>query len=309
MNLADMKLLQKESYCYFLIWGPGMPYKDEIFRTIREKPFIEILTVMHYEPKSLDDLIRGVYSYEYLQFEHHKAKLEYLSKTDQEVIIIFAINKDRQERYWGDHTRQFIHSESLKQIKEEIRTRFDPRTDGKRTHEHVIHSSDNEGQVHRVLKYLGIKQGLKFFQNVPNPILSTSWFLPNFDEFVIRNSYVTHLYGNIFQGTKESYWKENILIEDTPHFAYLCGDTKPYEAYLANFSDGPLLGGPLYWQYCLDKFTKLAKNFAYLQDPYETSYILVREFQPNQYVVVDGIHRASILRFKKVDQCAVAVIK
>ena len=304
-----MKRLKKEKCCYFLIWGPGMPYKEEIFRMITEKTFIEILTVMHYKPRSLDDLIRGIYTYEYLPFVHHKAKLEYLRQTDPEVVIIFALNTDPQERYWGNPVRKFIYSESLVQIKEETRERFDPRTDGKRAHEHVIHTSDNEVQVDRFLKYLGVKQGLKFFQDAPNPILSTSWFLPDFDEFVVRNVYVTHLYGNIFQGTKESYWKENIRIEDTPHFAYLCGDTKPYKEYLANFSDGPLLGGPLYWQYCQDKFTKLSKNFVYLQEPYQTSYILVREFQPNRYVIVDGLHRVCILRFKNVNQCAVAVIR
>ena len=299
-----MDYLRKERYDYFLIWGNGMPYKEEILDIIRSKGFLKILRAMDYRPKSIAKFVRKVYSYDYAPFEHLKSKTRYLLKTDPDVVFIFVLNENAQERYSGKGAFRHIECRYIQSIKEEIRDQFNPRKEGKRTEEHVVHASDNESQVAHMLKAVGFKDGIEFLRNMPNPILSLPYYLPKFKEFTIRRVDTSQVYCNILRGTRESFWTEAVQIEETPHFACLAGDTTAYEEYLSRF-----LGGPLSCDYSVENFVALSKNFAYLEHPYATSYILVREFEPNRYLIQDGVHRASILKFRGVDSFPVAVMK
>lgn len=299
-----MRYPTKERYDYFLIWGNGIPYKEEMLSMIRSKEFIKILRIMDYRPKSIARFVRKVYSYDYAPFEHLKSKTKYLLNTEPVVTLIFVRNKSPREMYRGQGAFRHIECERIKSVSEEIRNRFNPRKNGKRTEEHVVHVSDNESQVDHILKVLGFKDGIEFLRNTPNPILPLPYYLPEFKEFTIRCISLSQLYCNILRGNRESFWKEAVEIEKTPHFAFLTGDTTSYKEYLSKF-----MGGPLSCDYSVEKFRVLSRNFAYLEGPYVTSYILVREFRPSQYIILDGVHRVSILKFRDVDGFPVAVIK
>lgn len=299
-----MNYLRKERYGYFLIWGNGMQYKEEIMDIIRSKEFIKILEILNHRPKSTARLVRIIYSYDYAPFEHLKEKTKYLLKTAPDVVFIFFRNEDAREMYFGEGAFRHIECERVKQIKEDIRNKFNPKNEGKRTEEHVVHASDNESQVDHVLKYLGFNDGIGYLRNVPNPILSAQHYIPKFDEFTIRRVNSSQVYCNILKGTIESYRLEAVPIEETPHFGCLTGNTTPYKEYLSRF-----MGSQLTCDYSVENFMELSQNFAYLKPPYITSYILVMEFQPNKYLILDGFHRACILKFRGADSFAVAVIK
>jgi hypothetical protein len=304
MNKKVMNYLRKERYGYFLIWGNGIQYKEEILDILRSKEFIKILRIMNHRPKSIAHLVKTIYSYDYAPFEHLKAKTRYLLKTDPDVVFIFFRNEDAQERYFGGGAFRHIECERIKSLKEEIRDKFNPRIDGKRTEEHVVHASDNESQTDHILKYLRYKNGVGHLKNVPNPILSAPYYIPGFGEFTIRRINSSQLYCNILRGTIESYWTEPVQIEDTPQFTCLTGDTQSYNDYLARFT-----GGPLTCDYSVDNLMELSQNFAYLEPPYAASYILVNEFPPNKYLILDGVHRATILKFRGITDFPVAVTK
>jgi len=299
-----MNHLRKERYDYFLIWGNGMPYKEEILSIIRSKDFLKILRIMDYRPKRIARFVRKVYSYDYAPFQHLKAKTRYLLNTEPIVTLILVRNESPREVYRGQGAFRHIECERIREIKEEIRNKFNPRKNGKRTEEHVIHASDNEAQVANILRIFGFKDGIELLKNVPNPILYFPYYLPKFNEFTIRRVNSAQVYCNILKGNKELFWKETVPIEETPHFAFLKGDTRSYGEYLSKF-----LGGPLTCDYSAEKFKALSKNFAYLEPPYATSYILVKEFRPNQYLILDGVHRAAILKLRGMDNFAVAVIE
>ena len=304
-----MSVLDKKMYCYFLIWGVGMSIKKKLFEEIYNDSDFDILTVLEHKPKKIKDFIKGVYSYEYLPFSHHETKFNHLNDTTSEVVIIFAINKNPQAEYWDDPTKKFIHSKKIKDFKVKIREQYDPRKNGKLTHEHVIHASDNEIQVHRFLKYMGVSEGLDHFRIKKNPIIPVPWFIPKFDNFTIKSVPISFLYANIISSVKNKHIKMLTPIDKTPHYKYLNNDKKPFVKYLSKFSNGRLLGGPTYWDFCLKKFNGLLKKFNYLKAPYENNFILVRQVQTDQYVIVDGIHRVTILKYKNHDQCTVAIIK
>lgn len=299
-----MTYLQRDRYDYFLIWGNGLQYKDEILEIIRSEESLKILRIMRHTPKTISKLVRTIYSYDYAPLQHLKSKTKYLLKTDPEVIFIFVHNQDVQAVYRGRGQFRHIECMRIKSVKEEIRNRFNPRKNGQRTEEHVVHASDNESQVHHVLKYLGFQNGIRFLKRVPNAILSPPYYLSDFDEFVVRCVHSSQLYCTILRGARSSFQKEIVRIKDTPHFACLTGDTTAYQSYLFEF-----FGGALTADYSVEKLKRLSQNMAYLKYPYTTSYILVKEFQPDQYLILDGIHRACILEFRGVNELTVAVKK
>lgn len=289
---------------YFLIWGNGMPFKDEILGMIRNDNKLKIVRMMDYKPKSIARFVRSVYSYDYAPFQHLKGKTRYLLRTDPDVSIIFLRNTDPQEVCRGEGPFRHIECERIKQLKDDIRNRYNPRMNGKRTEEHVVHASDNESQVDHLLKIVGYKNGIAYLKNDPNPILSLPYYISDFNSFSIRAIDTLQIYCNILRGNKESFWHEATHIEQTPHFACLQGDTTAYSDYIATF-----LGGPLTVDYSVGKLIALEKKLDYLEKPYSISYIFVKEYKPNQYLILDGVHRASILKSRGFERIAVAVME
>jgi hypothetical protein len=300
-----MDYRRRERYDYFLIWGNGVPSSEDIVDIIRCEESIKILRIMYHRVKNVARLIHAVYSYDYAPLQHLRSKTDYLLKADSQAIFVFVRNLDVKEVYRGDGAFRHMECSHITRIKEDIRNRFNPRRDGKRTEEHVVHASDNEMQVDHMLKYLGLKQGIGILDNAANPLLaSLPYYLPRFERFDIRCIPSSALYCNILRGTRESFWQEQIPIGETPQFACLTGDTLSYGEYLSRF-----MGGPLTCDYSVEKLIGLSRSLVYLQDSYATSYILVQEFEPGKYVILDGVHRASVLKFRGVDSFVVAVMK
>lgn len=301
-----MKLVGQKNirYDYFLIWGTGVQYRDEIINILRNQRFLEIIRIKYHNPKSIKKFVRALYSYDYAPFHHLKAKTKYLMKSKPEVIIIFVLNKDPQEKSFGKGDFRHIECLNIKTIKEEIRNKYNPRINGKRTEEHVIHATDNESQVDYLLKYLGHLEGLDFLKNVPNPLLNVPYFIPKFEEFVIKNVNLSQIYCNILTGNRLKYKIKSHAIEESPQYRCLNGDVDVYRSYLSLF-----LGGPLTADYSVDRFMDLADRFVYLEKPYDNNYIIVKEFRSDEYIIQDGLHRASILMHHGFENIPVVVIK
>jgi len=293
-------LFGERRYAYFLIWGNGRKYREEIVEVIKNKIDIEMLCMIDYKPKSISRLIRAVYSYDYAPLHHLRSKTRYLNKSTPNGFFIFIQNNNPQEEWFG--SGEFLHLECsyIKSIKEDIRNRFNPRANGKRTEEHVIHASDNELQVDRMLRYLGYSDGLKYLSNVPNPILSVPYYIPRFSSFAIRKIESSELRCKILRG--ESGF-DLLPIIDTPHFACLSGHQGVYEEYLSSYKGTQLIS-----DYSVEKFIMLSKDFMYLSPPYDNAYILVKRLQDDQFQILDGVHRASILKCNGVEKIIVAEV-
>lgn len=291
-------------YDYFLIWGNGIQYKWEILNILRKKPEIEIVCIKMYNPRSIARFVKDLYSYDYAPFQHLKNKTRYLLKSKPEVLFIFVLNKNPNERIFGEGEFRHIECTHIKKIKEEIRNKYNPQINGKRTEEHVVHATDNESQVDYILKYLGYDEGVNFLKNTPNPLFDMPYFIPKFSEFTIRSINISHVYCNILKGNMNKYWTETQSIEESPQYKCLNGDMNEYESYLSTF-----LGGPLTANYSVERFLDLAKHLIYLEKEYDNNYVLVKEFRPHEYLIQDGLHRAAILLYRGVDTIPVAVIK
>jgi len=299
-----MDYLRRERYDYFIIWGHGLKYKDVILDIIRNTENITIVRIVKHKPKSIRHLVKVVYSYDYAPLYHLKKKTRYLVTTAPKVLFVFLHNTDARQIYRGKGDFRHIECERIKRIKEEIRDKLNERKNDRRTEDHVVHASDNESQVDYILKYLGFKDGVGRLKNVPNPNLSLPYYIHKFDKFAIQCVNSSKLRCNILNGTKESFSKEAIEIDQTPHSLCLTGNTRAYKEYLNKF-----MGWALTCDYSVEKLMELSQNFTYLEPPYATSYILTKEFKPNQYLILDGVHRAAVLRFRGINSFPVAVIK
>ena len=86
---------------------------------------------------------------------------------------------------------------------------------------------------------------------------------------------------------------EIVSIEETPHYRLLTGDEEPYRRYM-NKNKWKNYG----IQHSYENFKKLINNFhSYLEKPYEKDYIYCRS-DNGKYIVVDGLHRISIVKFR-----------
>lgn len=295
----------KEKYCSFIIWGNGLKCAREIIDEIRNNKNLEIKKIFTHRPRNVGKFVKRAYSKDYAPYRHLKAKTKYLKKSDPRIIIIIALNKNPKEKLLGGGDFQHIECELVKKFKEEIRDKFNPKDKNDcRTEEHVIHGTDSEVQVDHLLKLLGFEEGLEYFKKEPNPVISAPHHVPSFDNFEIKKVNLSSVFCNIIKGDLENFSLEKCSIENTPHYRFLAGDPGSYEEYLAK------LGGYLLTDdYSAEKFKKMAKDFSYLKKPYETLYVLVKEFQPNKYLVLDGVHRIAILKFLKKKEVILAVVK
>lgn len=302
--MKNLIVFKKYRCDYFLIWANGLRYKDEIIEIIRRKSYLEIIKIHFYNTKNIKNLVKAIYSYDYAPFLHLKSKTKYLLSKKPHAIFIIVKNNNVREVLSGEGQFRHIECEYIKSIKEEIRNKFNERKNGIITENHVIHAPDNESQTDYILKYLGFREGIKTFENTPNKLLDTKHHITNFNKFIIRYVKMSKVYCNILKGKKDSSRKILTSIEKTPHYKFLKGNVKPYIEYLNEFS-----GHLLQDDYSVSKFTNMSRNFSYLKEPFNNHYILTKEFKPNEFHVLDGVHRASILKFQGYEKFIVAVAK
>lgn len=290
-------------YDYFLIWGNGLKYKNQIIDEIRKDHNFQIIKILHHKPKNIKKLVHAIYSYDYAPFWHLKNKTKYLLKTAPDVEFIFVKNLNPQEDYVGEGDFRHIESHTVKLLKEAIRNKYNKRKDDRRTEEHVIHASDNQDQTDYILRYLGFNEGLNSLTKEPNKIIKTKYYIGHFSNFTIKNIEINKVFCNILTGTRDSFYTITVPLEKSPQFSCLSGKTEIYKKYIEDF-----LGGPLTEDYSVDRFLNLSKNFTYLYTNHSDDYIIVERIDAEKYCVIDGLHRAAILKYQGQNKVIVAVV-
>ncbi|CAG1016435.1 hypothetical protein ANAEL_05623 [Anaerolineales bacterium] len=288
-------------YDYFLIWGNGVRYRDSILDMIRSEPDLKIVKILYHTPETIDELVDTVYSYDYAPLQHLKGKTEYLRKTVCEVYFVFVENHSPCEDYFGDGPYRHIESRGLKELKEKIRDTFNPRENGKRTEEHVIHASDNQMQTDYILRYLRLN-GIDLFTN-KHLSLDAPYHVQKVSSFSIRKIPMFSLRCNIVVGDAIVHVPKRTTVESTPHYRALSGEHHVYDEYVRTY-----LGMALTDDHCLENLLRLSRDFRYLSPPYDGNYIITRELDDGTFSIIDGVHRAAILKHRGVDEVIVAVI-
>jgi hypothetical protein len=291
-------------YDHVLIWGNGLECKTQIINEIRNHPDFEIIKIYNYKPKNIKKFVKAVYSFDYAPFHHLKAKTKYLLTTKAEVIFIFFKNNNPDEDYLDNGDFRHLESHTLKKFKEELRNKFNERKDDKRTENHVIHASDSQKQTDYILKYLGFKDGIEHLSNVPSLCIKAPYHFPKIEKFTLKMVDINKIYCTIANSEGNSIKLSVSDIQESPHYKTLIHQDKTYEDYLNNYQ-----GVFLQDNYCEDKFLDLSKTLNYLKENNCTDYIIVSKLNNNKYMIMDGLHRAAILKYNGVDKVIVAVVE
>jgi len=276
---------------YFLIWGHGVQYTEEILDIIRKHTDLDILFIKRKSIDNLNEFIERVYSCDAVPLRHLIDKSRYLLDTEPEVIFILVKNNNVQERLFGRGPFRHIQCNLIKDIKKQIRERFDP----KGTEHHVVHASDYESQTRHLLEVLNFPPPEHFFCQ-PNSEFDVPYHVKPFDNYIVKDVSINQLYVNILgQGI--------LPIRETPHYKYLTGDKQAYRDYYREN-----LGKKLTDDHSPAAFDLMIANLQY--DYREKrwpcvngkrSFIIAQGVNKYTYELVDGIHRAAILRHEGVE--------
>ena len=83
---------------YFLIWGNGIKYEDQIIEIIEKNPNFKIEYFYRYKTNNIKRLISNVYFNDYTPISHLNNKTRYLKNiNDKNVLFIFCTNKKPKE--------------------------------------------------------------------------------------------------------------------------------------------------------------------------------------------------------------------
>jgi hypothetical protein len=282
-----MKIFFQKRIDSILIWGHGMQYFNEILNDIRAHRDFKIVKIQKHKPKDMRSFVKKMYSHDYAPFWHLKSKTNYLLKTPQEVGFVFIENSNPIEDYLGESSFRHKESLTLKNFKEELRSKYNPREDGQQTHNHVLHATDSQEQTNQMLKYLGYIEGVRLFNN-SDAVINMPNHIKGCSKLNFRMLKVDEIFCNIATGDSwDQFTLKMVEIQKSPQFIGISQDMSIYKDYIDRY-----LGGPLQNDYNLEKYSDMSMNFEYLSPPHEVSFVIV-EKRKGKFVILDGLHRAS----------------
>jgi hypothetical protein len=273
---------------YFIVWKNGSDFIFEILDLISENNF-EIFHVKKIRISSLRSFLKIVYSHDYAPYFHLKGKLNYLYEIKNDFVYVVSVyNKNPMEFLKINENESHIESKSMNVIKKIIREKYNPRdNNGNLSHNHVIHGTDNQEQAFYFFKKYNIE--IPSFESL-NRLLPIH--LNRFKNFTLKMIDIELLKANIINKDR----LETIELINTPHFKFLNNDKIHYQNYLkAN------LGDKMLRYYSLKKFSLLLKKVKELEEIYPI--IISQNMQ-----ILDGLHRASILRYLNIKIIPVLLI-
>lgn len=183
----------KKRFDFFLIWGHGLQYKDEILKQLHNQPDFQIPTIYEHTAKNIKKIVRAVYDYDYAPFHLLRSKTKYLLKTPPEVLFIFAEDQNVKEAIYGSGKYLHVECQRIKTLKERLRRQFNPRNkNGSRSKHHVVHATDNELQTSKMVAYLGLGNDCRVFEGASKTLKNAPYHLGKIEALGIYRIETAH---------------------------------------------------------------------------------------------------------------------
>lgn len=277
-------LARSERMDYFLIWGHGLPFTEEILERIRRRRDLKILSIHKKKIQDLSQFVQKLYACDTVPYDHLREKTRYLQTVPGEIVFIVVRNLNTQEHLYGDGPFRHSQCALIKDVKEEVRNDFNPRTGGKRSEDHVIHASDYESQVEHALQLLGLPP-IAFYRRKPHPDFDLPYHLEPFECYQLVEIPLESIRACILG-------KGVVPLEQTPHYQYVTGDKEPYIQYHRRH-----FGLQMTDDHLPANFDRLIREFDIERVRRGGNHSpLVVTRQGKTCVIQDGVHRAAILK-------------
>lgn len=294
-------MLEQRLDC-FLVWGNGLQDEYAIYSFLELCPDIEIIRVIRHRPRSMKRFVDLVYSFDYAPRFHLKGKVRYLKRLDRkEVLCIFVKNLKPKLEKMGEGTFSHVECKKIKQIKETIRSEWNPKVRGVLSNNHVIHATDNEGQAIKILRYIepfSYERIKRFFKKT---LYQVPIHIDVSDNMEMMFVDIDKLTAVVNVGTRWQSKTIDVPILETPHYKYVCGDKNPYIEYCRLYRGVSLKDG-----HSEHRFDKLIENMNV--STLDLPPILVRESKNSGFRVLDGLHRVAIYKSSGVEKVLVCKI-
>lgn len=280
-----------------IIWGHGLPDLDGVLDLVRATPGFAIRRILIRDIDDMPRFVRSVYNFDYAPYRHLIDKTRYLMQTPPRFAVIFADNLEPKEHEAGVGRFAHIECERMTALKCRIRERYNPTIDGKPTEHHVVHGTDHAGQTQAILDLLGYRSFAEL-DDTTRGVVPVPGHLPPKSEWTIKAIPMKAIYARINRGVNETpsvtaAATPHLLLPlvQTPHAMMLDGDPQAYEQYWQTHR-----GTRLVDDHAPAAFAKLANKLDYLGKDYPDDFLLFERIDDERYVLLDGVHRAAILR-------------
>lgn len=296
-----MNNLRNESrYDSIIIWGHGLAHLNEILTMIRNVDTFDIARIVKYKPSNMKKFIRKVYSYDYAPLAHLKSKIKYLESVEPSLVCIVINNHLPNIDILGEGSFRHRESLTLKQLKTDIREKFNPYKNGMMTHDHIIHATDNEEQTHHILKAIG---DIDIQQYYKKKLYSVPFFLGENRNYEIKEVAFDELVCGQAVGNSDSFHIIKMPVEQSVQYKALHNGRDEYQNYINKY-----LGTALKSEHSIDKYLQLQDQFKYLAKGHCNSFVIVKKIDQEKYLIMDGLHRAALhlsQNFKKIKVCII----
>ena len=265
-------------YDIMIIWGHGERHLNKIMVELRAA--FEIVMIYKHRIDFPELFIDEVYACDSYPLSHLQAKTKYLITVPPVAYLILVINHCVNEEMVGKDPYRKVQCQYLQTVKNKIRAKYNPPTG---RHDHVIHGTDYESQVHHILEVFN-QHPLKRYTQQPHPNIPYPWHLPIVDSYYARERKISYLRIHVYgQGLRE--------IQESPHYQYLIGNKRPYLTYHARY-----VGDVLREDHFPERYDDLIEQW---NTTYEVGKKL--EYDPilinNHGQILDGAHRVALMRF------------
>jgi len=286
-------------YDYFIIWGNGLQYIEDIVDIIRSDNNFTIVTVRWYNIKDdMYNFIRKIYETDDHPWEHLENKTRYLLESEPKLLFILCKNIKPQEKMSiGGQQGKYKHIEckNVTDIKLSIRSKYNPNVGiyygpplpNGISHNHVVHASDHEKQVEHILKVLDFPP-LSYYRRNDNH----EYFIP----FHIENDIFNEEIIDIKKIMVDIIEKGIVSVSSTPYYRYLCDDKDEYIRYAKDN-----VGIICKEDHFIGNFEKIFKSFDinYVNQEGKKCLPIVKKVD-DYYRVLDGGHRLAIMLHKEI---------
>lgn len=284
-----------------IIWGHGLPELDSVLGLVRATDGFTIRRILLREIDDMPRFVRSVYNFDYAPYRHLIDKTRYLLQVPPRAAFVFLDNHEPEEHTVG--RGRFAHTECRRMtaLKRAIREQFNPRIDGRPSEHHVVHGTDHAGQTLATLRLLNFR-GFEELAADQRGILETPDHLTPRRQWTLQPVEMTRVYARIANDPGSGVPHHVMPIGQTPHARYLAGEPEHYEAYWQSHR-----GNRLQDDHAPEAFRRLSDRLDYLGEEYPDSYLLLEALDDRCYVLLDGVHRAAILRARGIERFIGAV--
>ena len=267
---------------YFVIFPNAHDKLDDVLQILQRYDDVELVYLTEYHPVDMIEFVEDIYASDTVPWEHLKAKTQYIQGLGHKCFIGLMKNHAPEEKLVGEGLYAHIQCMLINRFKWQVREKLNPRYNGERSEEHVIHCSDYESQVYDFWGRRKLRR-IEDFLGSPCDTVDLPWHLPSITDYEITHGDVSTL--DVWEMQKKGRNKR-VPIRDSIYYKYVLGEKEPYTVYWDTFKATRLNEdkSPSAYDKTIDTF-----------DEEKAGYVVVRDG-----VILDGNHRASILISKGV---------